>query len=220
MYARNDTRLSDRIDLRGIVCGYPLSTAIDARDRAPSLRMGSTSSIIERMSSHRTLTRRSLPLLASVAVLIFTAAHAEDGIDNPASFYRSASGVASPGSPCVFKRDANPSTGADARVVVADRADCLLQKVERAGSLRVIVGINYPELPPTASAGDIERYTAGLRAAQDEALHRAGANPSVPVSRFSLVPAFTVTADAALMKNLLANPNVISIEEDAVGSVF
>ena len=172
------------------------------------------------MPANRLLTLRALPLLASAAVLIFTAAHAEDGIDNPASIYRSASGVASPGSPCVFKRDANPSTGADARVVGADRADCLLQKVERAGALKIIVGITYSELPPTASAGDIERYTAGLRAAQDDALHRAGVAPSVPVSRFSLVPAFTVTADAALMKNLLANPNVISIEEDAVGSSF
>lgn len=99
----------------------------------------------------------------------------------------------------------------------ADRADCLLQKAERTGSLRIIVGINYPELPPTASAGDIERYTAGLRVAQDEALRRAGVTPSVPVSRFSLVPAFTVTADAALIKNLLVNPDVVSIEEDAVG---
>lgn len=114
----------------------------------------------------------------------------------------------------------NAAKGPDARVTGTDRADCLLQKVERAGALRIIVGIAYPELPPTASAGDIERYTAGLRAAQDEALRHAGVTPSVPVSRFSLVPAFTVTADAALMKNLLASPSVISIEEDAVGSVF
>ena len=158
--------------------------------------------------------------MSSAAALIVASGQAEDVFADPASIYRNASSAASPASRCVFKRDVNSGKDSNERVAATAQADCLLQKVERAGSLRIIVGINYPELPPTASAEHIACHTAGLRAAQDEALHRAGVVPSVPVSRFSLVPAFTITAETALIRNLLADPNVVTIEEDAVGSVF
>lgn len=169
---------------------------------------------------------RSVALVSAMSLVGAAVAGAADDIPGfTPDPYPSASVMADPDTPVVvYTRKPVPGDAATAQAAGGNQAGRLLDKVRRVGRLRIIVGIDHPDPTPDAASSDVARHTGGLRAVQDAILRRVGllgaggaptaAAASASVKRFIRVPGFAVAADAALVQRLLADPGVVSIEED------
>lgn len=107
--------------------------------------------------------------------------------------------------------------------VTSSQAARLLAKARQAGRIRIIVGIDFAEPSPGAGAAEMSNHAKGLRTAQDAVLQRVGllvggdattAAADAGVKRFDTTAGFAVEATPDLLQRLLADPGVVSIEED------
>ncbi|MPZ56367.1 MAG: hypothetical protein GEU91_07665 [Rhizobiales bacterium] len=92
----------------------------------------------------------------------------------------------------------------------------LLQRVRERGRIRVIVGLNMTmrdddRLPPADEA----RQSQTLRQLQDAVAARVlGSASAADVNRYSIIPFLSMFVDADQLRRLLADLDVISIQED------
>lgn len=92
----------------------------------------------------------------------------------------------------------------------------LLETAREQGSVRVIVGLDVPFQPegdlPDEQAVQAQRQA--IAAAQDRLLQRMAPFAISNVSRYEFIPFVAMTVDEPALRNLIANPEVQSIEDD------
>jgi len=92
----------------------------------------------------------------------------------------------------------------------------LLQRAQQQKRIRVIVGLDLTMREEDAlSAAEAARQSQALRAMQDAVAARVlGSSSAASVVRFSTIPFLSMFVDADQVRRLLADPSVISIQED------
>jgi hypothetical protein len=99
---------------------------------------------------------------------------------------------------------------------VPDKYAALLTAVREQGSIPVIVGLDVP-FQPEGELSDpqaVQDQRQAIAEAQDRLLQRmAGLNIS-NVTTFEFIPFVSMTVDEAALRDLIANPEVTSIEQD------
>jgi hypothetical protein len=97
----------------------------------------------------------------------------------------------------------------------------LLMKVKSQGRMRVIVLLRLDTWKPEATLDDPTAATMQREAIarlQDSLLRRMGSFRITSMRRFQFVPQVAMEVDAAGMSDLLANPEVVNISEDAAAA--
>lgn len=98
----------------------------------------------------------------------------------------------------------------------------LLAAVRERGNVRVIVGLDVPfqpegELPDPQA---VESQRQAIAAAQDRLLQRMAGLNVHNVTTYEFIPSVAMTVDEPALRDLIANPEVRSIQQDVpVGPV-
>lgn len=95
-------------------------------------------------------------------------------------------------------------------------ASRLIQRAQAQGQVRVIVMLRIVmRMEHTLSGPDVVRQRQALRSVQDGLATRVLGSPSDPdVVRFDFIPAMSLFVNAAELRRLLADPAVVSVQED------
>lgn len=95
-------------------------------------------------------------------------------------------------------------------------AQQLLQKATRQGQVRVIVGLRITtRMEHTLSPSQVEQQRQSQRQVQDAIAARVLGSATAPgVDRFDFIPYMSMFVDAAQLGRLLADPEVVNVQED------
>lgn len=104
---------------------------------------------------------------------------------------------------------------ANAQPAAPDRGRTLLEKVERRGSLAVIVRLAVPFRPEgTLGEAEARRQRAAIRDAQHELVTALDRFDARVATRFATVPLLALVVDEAALRFLLRSPLVRSVQEN------
>jgi subtilisin family serine protease len=94
----------------------------------------------------------------------------------------------------------------------------MLTSVETEGSVRVIVGLSAAFQPEGSlrSLGELQSQQAAIAGAQDGLLRRMSGFGATAIKRYTSIPFLAMEVNAAGLQYLLAEPGVVTIQEDVM----